>query len=64
VRYLPPPSPDLNLVELALAKLKAYFRQAADRARNDLPPDLAQSRKTFSPAHGQGFFHHKQYGTI
>jgi transposase len=43
VRYLPPPSPDLNPVELALAKLKACFRQPAARALNDLRPALAQS---------------------
>jgi transposase len=64
VRYLPPYSPDLNPIELAFAKLKAHLRQAAARTLNDLQHALAQSLKTFSPAHCQGFFRHAQYGTI
>lgn len=63
VRYLPPYSPDLNPIELAFAKLKAHLRQAAARTLNDLQLALAQSLKTFSPIHCQGFFRHAQYGT-
>jgi transposase len=63
VRYLPPYSPDLNPIELAFTKLKAHLRQAAARTLNDLQLALAQSLKTFSPTHCQGFCRHAQYGT-
>jgi len=32
LRYLPPYSPDLNPIEMAFAKLKAYLRKAAERS--------------------------------
>ena len=64
VRYLPPDSPDLNPIEMAFAKLKAQLRQAAARTLADLQGSVAQSLRTFSPAHGQGFFRPAQYASI
>ena len=64
VRYLPPYSPDLNPIEMAFAKLKAQLRQAAARTLAELQDSVAQSLRTFSPAHCQGFFRHAQYASI
>ena len=64
VRYLPPYSPDLNPIEMAFAKLKAQLRQAAARTLADLQGSVAQSLRTFSPAHCQRFFRPAHYASI
>jgi transposase len=58
LRYLPPYSPDLNPIEPAFAKLKAYLRQAAARSLEQLVVALANSLDTFSAAHCRAFFRH------
>jgi transposase len=54
LRYLPPCSPDLNPIEMAFAKLKAYLRKAAELGQDRLHsrsllsrrmPQLLQSRR-------------------
>jgi transposase len=64
LRYLPPYSPDLNPIELAFAKLKAYLRQAAARTLEKLYSALATALGSFSAQHCQGFFRHAQYASI
>ena len=63
IRYLPAYSPDLNPIEMALAKLKAHLRQAARRTWAGLVRATAAAMDTFTPAHCQNFLRHAQYAT-
>ena len=47
--YLPPYSPDLNLIEHAFAKLKALFRTAAARTVEALWHTMGQLLDAFTP---------------
>jgi transposase len=61
--YLPAYSPDLNPIELAFAKLKAFLRQAARRTLRALRRATAAALQTFSPLHCLNFFRHAHYAT-
>jgi len=61
--YLPAYSPDLNPIEMAFSKLKAFMRQAAQRSWHGLQEATAQALDTFSPSHCTNFFHHANYAT-
>jgi transposase len=61
--YLPPYSPDLNPIEMAFAKLKAYMRGQSPREFPKLMQALVQALKTFSPEHCRNFLKHAQYAT-
>ncbi len=50
LRLLPPYSPDLNPIELAFAKLKAWLRRRAARTIPALWNAIAAALPTFSPA--------------
>jgi transposase len=60
--YLPPYSPDLNPIENAFAKLKAYVRKAAARTIEALETAAAHALQTFKPQHCANFFAHAGYG--
>jgi transposase len=60
--YLPPYSPDLNPIENAFAKLKAYVRKAAARTIEALEVAAAQALQTFKPLECENFFAHAGYG--
>lgn len=49
LRYLPPYSPDLKLVEMVFAKLKAYLRKAAERSIPTLWGKIGSVLNLFSP---------------
>jgi len=61
--YLPAYSPDLNPIELAFSKLKAFLRQRAQRTFAGLRRATAQALDSFTPAHCTNFFRHAQYAT-
>ena len=61
--YLPAYSPDLNPIELAFAKLKAFLRQRAARTFAALRRATAQALDSFTPSHCTHFFRHAQYAT-
>jgi len=61
--YLPAYSPDLNPIEMAFAKLKAFLRQAAARHWNELLEAIAAALETFSPDQCLKFIRHAQYAT-
>ena len=61
--YLPAYSPDLNPIELAFAKLKAFLRQRAQRSFAGLRRATAQALDSFTAAHCTNFFRHAQYAT-
>jgi transposase len=60
-RYLPAHSPDMNPIELAWAKLKAYLRARAARSRDALEPAIPDALATVTPSNAQGWFRHAGY---
>ena len=60
--YLPPYSPDLNPIENAFAKLKAYVRKLAARTIEALEVATAEALRQFKPSECTNFFAHAGYG--
>ena len=56
LRYLPPYSPDLNPIEKAFAKLKAFLRKAAARTRDDLWCAIANAIPRFRAKECTNYF--------
>lgn len=56
VLYLPPYSPDLNPIEKAYAKLKAYLRKIAERTVPGLMKLLNDCAHIFNPTEAANFF--------
>ena len=54
--YLPPYSPDLNPIEKAYSKLKAYLRKLAERSVSGLITLLQRCADIFKPAEAANFF--------
>jgi transposase len=62
--YLPPYSPDLNPIEMALSKLKAILRKAAARTVAGLWSAVAEALNAFTPEECANFFAAAGYGSI
>lgn len=56
IRFLPPYSPDFNLIEMAFAKLKALLRKAAERTVVDLWKTIGRLVDTFTPQECANYF--------
>ena len=56
LRYLPPYSPDLNPIENAFAKLKAFLRKAAARDIDQLWAAIRDAIPSFSTRECQNYF--------
>lgn len=54
--YLPPYSPDFNLIEQAFAKLKALLRKAAARTLDALETAIAAALDAFAPDECANYF--------
>jgi len=61
VRFLPPYSPDLNPIELAFAKLKAFLRTMRPRSFDQVCQLLAVALTLFTPAECANFIRHAGY---
>lgn len=59
--YLPPYSPDLNPIEMAFAKLKAYLRKAAERSIPALWDSIGSVLNLFTPDECANYFAHAGY---
>jgi transposase len=60
--FLPAYSPDLNPIEQAFAKLKAFLRKAAPRTRETLWNTIGASLGRFSPTECRNYLAHCGYG--
>lgn len=56
LRYLPPYSPDMNPIEKAFSKLKAYLRKIAERTVAGLMRALQACADIFEPAECENYF--------
>jgi transposase len=54
--YLPPHSPDYNLIEEAFAKVKALLRRAAARSREALAEKVSAALDAITAQDAHGFF--------
>ena len=61
LRFLPPYSPDLNPIELAFAKLKAFMRAARPRSFEQVVELVAIALALFSPPECLNFVRHCGY---
>jgi transposase len=61
LRFLPPYSPDLNPIELAFAKLKAFLRAARPRTFDQVCELIAAALERFTPAECRNFVRHCGY---
>ena len=62
LRYLPPYSPDMNPIEKAYSKLKAYLRKIAERTVAGLMRALETCTDIFKPAQCTNYFAACGYG--
>lgn len=63
LRYLPPYSPDMNPIEKALSKLKAFLRKIAERTVAGLMRALEACADIFKPAECEHYFSACGYDT-
>ena len=61
VRYLPPYSPDLNPIEQALAKLKAFLRAERPRSFDDVCALIRDARPRYTPTECGHYMQHAGY---
>jgi len=61
LRYLPPYSPDLNPIENAFAKLKAFLRKAAELTIDGLWKTIGKLLDRFSPAECHNYIENAGY---
>ena len=54
--FLPPYSPDLNPIEMAFSKLKAYLRKAGARTFDDVWKAIGEICDMFSPTECRNYF--------
>jgi len=63
LRYLPPYSPDMNPIEKAFSKLKAFLRKIAERSVGGLMNALETCAKIFKPSECVNYFRACGYDT-
>lgn len=63
IEYLPPYSPDLNPIEMAFSKIKAYLRGNPSECIERVTKNLATSLDSFTATICSNLFNHTQYKT-
>lgn len=61
LRYLPKYSPDLNPIEMAFSKLKAFLRKLAERTVSRLCRRIGSFAKNFPAREARNYFRHAGY---
>lgn len=64
LRFLPPYSPDLNPIEMAFSKLKAFLKKVAARTIEDLWDAIANAIDTFTTIESKNYFAAAGYDRI
>ena len=64
LRYLPPYSPDLNPIEMAFSKFKAFLKKAAARTLEDLQAAIAAALPLISASDCKSYFNAAGYSSI
>jgi len=64
VHFLPPDSPDLNPIELAFAKLKAFLRAPRPRSFDDICARVADALRLYSSAECAAYLRHCGYASL
>jgi transposase len=59
--YLPPYSPDFNLIEEAFSKIKGLMRKAEARSREALLEAMGRAISALSAEDARGYFEHCGY---
>jgi transposase len=54
--FLPPYSPDLNPIEMAIAQIKASLKKAAARTKQDLDAAIAKAIDLVTPQNAKNYF--------
>lgn len=63
LRYLPPYSPDLNPIEMAYSKFKAFLKKAAARTLPNLTDAVSKALPTITPGDCKSYFSEAGYGS-
>lgn len=63
-RFLPPYSPDLNPIELAFAKLKAFMRATRPRSFEAICTRMGEALRLFSPTECAAYLRHSGYSVL
>jgi len=61
VLRLPPYSPDLNPIEMAISKMKSVLRKLSRRSLDDLEEAIAQATRSITKHDARGFIKHCGY---
>jgi transposase len=61
VLFLPSYSPDMNPIELAFSKIKAYLRRVEKRTQEALEAAITSAIDLITAADARGYFHHMGY---
>jgi transposase len=64
LRFLPPYSPDLNPIEMAYAKFKAFLKKAAARTVDDLQDAIATAIPLLTAEDSRNYFNEAGYGSV
>ena len=64
VVYLPPYSPDFNLIEMVFSKLKTMLRKAKLRTMEELWKKLGELCDVFAPDECKNYYKHAGYGKL
>lgn len=64
LHFLPPYSPDLNPIELAFAKLKAYLRATRPRTFDEICTRVAEALRLYSPPECAAYLRHCGYSSL
>ena len=56
LRFLPPYSPDLNPIEMAFSKFKAFLKRRAPRTVTQLDEAIVQAVSTYTPNECKNYF--------
>lgn len=64
IKYLPPYSPDMNPIEMAFSKIKAFLKANPSESIQLIVENLAKTLDSFSAAICSNLFKHAQYVSI